>query len=114
MCFALPCRYDGSLGIIVGIAAMKEVVLQAAQLAGADLASSMQPGGPVPAGKPAGMCAHAFVSLQGYRTYTVQKSAYQLCHASLHRRLHWAAPSLPHSALTPSKLSCPRSSLMQP
>ncbi|KAF5843474.1 allantoate deiminase, chloroplastic-like protein [Dunaliella salina] len=38
-------KYDGSLGIIVGIAAIKHTVLQAAQQAGVDLADSVQQAG---------------------------------------------------------------------
>uniref|UniRef100_A0A7S3QUR7 Peptidase M20 dimerisation domain-containing protein n=1 Tax=Dunaliella tertiolecta TaxID=3047 RepID=A0A7S3QUR7_DUNTE len=42
-------KYDGALGIIVGMAAIKHTVLQAAQQAGVDLAGSIQQAGaPVP------------------------------------------------------------------
>eukprot|EP00983_Pelagomonas_calceolata_P098339 1158335-Pelagomonas_calceolata.AAC.11 len=53
-CTPLPhgtSRYDGALGIIVGMAAIKHTVLQAAQQAGVDLAGSIQQAGaPVPEG----------------------------------------------------------------
>ena len=42
-------RYDGALGIIVGIAAIKEVVLQAAAQAGVAL-PQLHAGAPVPQG----------------------------------------------------------------